>query len=650
MTDTILIANRGEIAARIIRSAAACGARTVAVYTDADRDAPHVSLADMAVRIGDGPVGTSYLAAETLLDAARSSCATMVHPGYGFLSENADFARACADAGLVFIGPPAAAIAAMGNKAAAKRMMAAAGVPVVPGYDGADQSDAALKREAARIGYPLMIKAAAGGGGRGMRRVDTARGFADALALARAEAASAFGSDEMILERAVTDARHVEVQVFADTHGNIIHLGERDCSVQRRHQKVIEEAPSPAVDEALRAEMGAAAVAAARAVDYVGAGTVEFLLAADGAFCFLEMNTRLQVEHPVTEMVTGLDLVALQIRVAQGAPLGLAQGDVALTGHAIEARLYAEDPEAGFLPQTGTLHGWRMPQGAGLRVDDGVREGQAVSPHYDPMLAKIIAHGADRAEARARLIAALSEVAVAGVRTNRDFLIDLLDKPAFADGSATTSFLDTAYADGVQPGLSGTDAVAAAVCWFDAEAARTAGAASHGELAGWSSTGRSRTPMRLNINGEPYEFMVETTRGTRSIHGAAQSHQIQGSGRNLRLDGASAGIVATIAVPGGLTVVTTRRTLDVSPRSAVAGTSATSGQVIAPMPGNVVSVAVKPGDRVAAGDRIAVIEAMKMQHGLDAGIAGKVVAVHAEAGNQVTGGALVAEIEPEEAR
>jgi geranyl-CoA carboxylase alpha subunit len=393
----ILIANRGEIACRVARTAHALGYRTVAVFSDADAGAPHVLACDEAVALGGSLVGESYLAVEKLLSAARASGADAVHPGYGFLSENAGFAQACADAGLVFIGPPPSAIDAMGNKAAAKRRMIEAGVPCVPGYQGADQSDATLIAEATKIGLPVMVKAAAGGGGRGMRLVHDSGELAEAIVGARNEAQNAFGSGELILEKAVIDARHVEIQVFADAYGNVIHLGERDCSVQRRHQKVIEEAPSPAVYGALRQRMGAAAVAAARAIGYRGAGTVEFLLGADGAFYFLEMNTRLQVEHPVTEMITGQDLVAWQLRVAAGEKLPLSQDDVQLDGHAIEVRLYAEDPYAGFLPQTGTVAAWRPAEGPGLRTDHGMRDGQAISAFYDPMIAKVIAHGATRA-------------------------------------------------------------------------------------------------------------------------------------------------------------------------------------------------------------------------------------------------------------
>ncbi|MGH8444343.1 MAG: acetyl-CoA carboxylase biotin carboxylase subunit, partial [Solimonas sp.] len=412
----VLVANRGEIAVRVIRGAKRQGYRTVAVYSDADADALHVLEADEAVRIGPSPARDSYLSAEAIIAAARQSGAGAIHPGYGFLSERESFAQAVQDAGLVFIGPDPASIAAMGNKSASKIRMLAAGVPCVPGYQGDDQSDATLIAESQKIGLPVMVKAAAGGGGRGMRLVHDASELAAAIQSARSEAANAFGSGQLLIEKAVIDARHVEIQVFGDRHGNVVHFGERDCSVQRRNQKVVEEAPSPAVDEALRLKMGAAAVAAARAVDYVGAGTVEFLLGGDGAFYFLEMNTRLQVEHPVTELVYGVDLVEWQLRVAQGEPLPLAQEAILARrkGWAIEVRLCAEDPQRNYLPQTGKVLQWREPAGAGVRVDSWLRDGQVISPYYDSMQAKIIAWGEDRETARVRLLQALRDTTLLG--------------------------------------------------------------------------------------------------------------------------------------------------------------------------------------------------------------------------------------------
>ncbi len=441
---SVLVANRGEIACRIIRAARAEGLRSVAVFSDADANAPHVRLADVAVRLGPSAPALSYLSIGALIDAAKATGADAVHPGYGFLAENADFAEGCAAAGLVFVGPPPAAIRAMGDKSAAKARMEAAGVPVAPGYHGDDQSLERFRREAERIGYPVMVKAAAGGGGRGMRIVRERADLDAALRACAAEAKSAFGDGRLLIERALLDARHVEVQIFGDMHGRIVPLGERDCSIQRRHQKVIEEAPSPAVSPGLREAMGAAAVKAAAAVGYVGAGTVEFLLDDKGRYYFLEMNTRIQVEHPVTECVTGVDLVRLQLRVAQGEPLPFAQGDVALRGHAIEARLYAEDPAADFLPSIGTLAAWRPASGEGVRIDAGVEAGYAVTPFYDSMLAKVVAHGATREEARGKLVGALKGTFVAGVVTNRDFLLHALERPEFVEGRATTAFVGEA--------------------------------------------------------------------------------------------------------------------------------------------------------------------------------------------------------------
>ncbi|MFT5000900.1 MAG: geranyl-CoA carboxylase alpha subunit, partial [Planctomycetota bacterium] len=438
---SVLVANRGEIAFRIMRSARACGLQCIAVYTHADAQAEYVEFADQAVLIGEGPAGDSYLSTERILAAARETNVQAIHPGYGFLSESADFAKAVRGAGLVFIGPPTRAIVAMGNKAQAKRLMLAAGVPCLSGYQEADQSNVAFVAAAKVIGYPVMIKAAAGGGGRGMRLVLNAASLEHDLGQARAEAKGAFGSDELILEKAVLRPRHVEIQIFADGQGNCIHLGERDCSTQRRHQKIIEESPSPAVGDALRKAMGDAAIKVAKAVDYEGAGTVEFLLDEDGQFYFLEMNTRLQVEHPVTEMVAGLDLVAMQFDQAQGQALPLVQSDVAISGHAIEVRLYAEDPTDNFLPSSGLIDLWKPGTGDGIRIDSGIRSGQMVSPYYDPMLAKIVAHGATRDQARQRLIKALRETVLFGVKSNRDFLIELLSAPAFVDGKATTALI-----------------------------------------------------------------------------------------------------------------------------------------------------------------------------------------------------------------
>ncbi|MDE4096929.1 acetyl/propionyl/methylcrotonyl-CoA carboxylase subunit alpha [Phaeobacter gallaeciensis] len=647
---SLLVANRGEIALRIMTTARAMGITCIAVHTEADAGSPHVAFADRAICIGAGPVGDSYLAAEKLIEAAREAGVDAVHPGYGFLSESAEFASACMDAGLIFIGPGAEAIALMGNKAAAKRRMIAAGVPCVPGYEGEDQSADVLEAEAARIGYPVMIKAAAGGGGRGMRLVEAPAEFTGALGLAQSEALSAFGSDEVILEKAVIRPRHVEIQVFADSQGNTIHLGERDCSVQRRHQKVVEEAPSPALDEDLRARMGAAAVEAARAIGYVGAGTVEFLLDDSGAFYFLEMNTRLQVEHPVTEMVTGLDLVALQIRVAAGQPLGVAQEDVTLTGHAIEVRLYAEDPAQDFLPQAGRIAQWQPPDGTGIRVDAGIASGQEVSPYYDPMLAKLIAHGASRAEALERLIGALKDLALFGPASNRDFLLRVLNHPEFAEGKATTGFIaDHLPEDLTAPLGSAEVALAAALIYRSdqAAAARASGVAP--ELLGWSAQGALQSRMKIAAGEAVHDLRLSETGGVLTVAGGEWSHQVTGLDSALRVDGTRADLRHTHMEGDRLFLATGARIFEVSRIRAGASAAAgeADGQITAPMHGALLEVCVAAGDSVTPGSRLAVLEAMKMQHEILAAAAGVVTEVPVAAGTQVKAGDLLVSIDVE---
>jgi geranyl-CoA carboxylase alpha subunit len=603
----ILVANRGEIAWRVMRTAKAMGYRTVAVYSDADKDAPHAAFADEAMRIGPAPVSESYLSIDCILDAARASGADAIHPGYGLLSENERFAAACEKMGLVFIGPPPAAIAAMGNKAAAKRRMIEAGVPCVPGDQGADQSDAGLEKKARKIGLPVMVKAAAGGGGRGMRLVERDSDLFEAIRTARAEAESAFGSGELILEKAVVDARHVEIQVFADNHGNVIHLGERDCSVQRRHQKVIEEAPSPAVDAALRRRMGAAAVAAAKAIGYRGAGTVEFLLGSEGAFYFLEMNTRLQVEHPVTEAVTGLDLVEWQLRVARGEALPLAQDQVHLDGHAIEVRLYAEDPYAGFLPQTGRLEVWRPATGVGIRIDHGMKDGLVVSSFYDPMVAKVIAHGATRDQARTRLIGALRDTVVLGPTTNRHFLIRLLDHPDFAAGKATTAFLDKhAF-----PAPAVSEAhwkLAASLLWRQSAERYPA------PLRGWRNSNPEPTPIKLAVvDTERLLHVAPTDVGETNV-----PFCIDGNDIIVDLDGHTVRFQDRTYLP---------------PASAQAGGD---GKLRAPMDGRIVAVKVDPGQKVVRGQTLIVLEAMKIQHQLKAALDATIESIAVKEGQQVS--------------
>ncbi|WP_333827379.1 acetyl/propionyl/methylcrotonyl-CoA carboxylase subunit alpha [Pararhodobacter sp.] len=640
--DTILIANRGEIACRIIRTARAMGYRTVAVFTDPDAGAPHVLAADAAVQIGPA---RAYLEGARIIAAAKRMGAGAVHPGYGFLSENAGFARACQEAGLVFIGPGPEAIALMGSKAEAKQAMARAGVPCLPGYAGRDQSDAVLLAEGARLGFPLMVKAAMGGGGKGMRLVREAGALAEALARARSEAEKAFGDGTLILERALKAPRHVEIQVLADGQGNVVHLGERDCSVQRRHQKVVEEAPSPAVDAELRAAMGAAAVQAARACRYVGAGTVEFLLEG-GAFHFLEMNTRLQVEHPVTEAVTGIDLVEWQIRVARGEALPWRQEEIALEGHAIEVRLYAEDPAQGFLPQAGRLLRWRP--APGLRVDHGLAEGQEVSADYDPLLAKLIAHGPDRDTARRRLIRGLEETGVLGLRTNKAFLINLLRDERFARGEATTAFLEREFAGdaSLAPAVPGAAVLALAALVF---AARRGGASdpAHPRF-GWGNGSRPRVRFRLAEGAVVHEVGVSFRRGAAGLAldyegGVLEAVTLEPGLCRYLSDGQAGRLIW--AFEGDVLHLEGFALRDVTHAPAEAADTRGDGVLRAPMAGTVISVAVAPGDAVEKGQVLAVLEAMKMEHPLRAGLSGRVDVVSVTTGSQVKARQVLLEIE-----
>ncbi|MEZ4454349.1 MAG: biotin carboxylase N-terminal domain-containing protein [Nannocystaceae bacterium] len=659
---TVLIANRGEIACRILRSVHALGYRSVAVYSEAEEGALHVRLADRAVCIGPPPVRESYLVIERLIDAARRTGADAIHPGYGFLSENEAFAEACAAAGIVFIGPPPPAIRAMGNKAQAKIRMIAAGVPCVPGYQGdgspGSGDDARLLAEAERIGLPLLVKAAAGGGGRGMRLVQETGSLAAALRSARAEALSAFGSDEVILERALTEARHVELQVFADAHGHTLHLGERECSVQRRHQKIIEEAPSPAVDPALRARMGAAAVQAAAAIGYVGAGTVEFLLDRDGSFYFLEMNTRLQVEHPVTEEVTGLDLVALQLRVAAGAPLPITQDEVTLRGHAIEARLYAEDPYAGFLPQSGTVGAWSPATGEGVRVDHGLAPGQPITPHYDPMVAKVIAWGEDREEARRRLDRALAETVLLGPTHNKRLLQDILAHPVFVAGDATTRFIDRdlGAAALARPALTAAAWALAGLLW-----------ALHGRSErggdGWRSAGDPSFPLALIAAGVEAGaeaalsvcFTGEARARISGVPGASapiEAAILEAAGPRIRVrvDGIDRTIHGA-TLEGALHLEidgASFRFAEVVPRGADDEPRPGDGKVRAPTGGRLLALPIEVGARVEPTTIVAVLESMKIETSMSAGVAGIVEHRHLEPGAQVKAGALLVTITPDD--
>ncbi|MCH8505514.1 MAG: acetyl-CoA carboxylase biotin carboxylase subunit [Ectothiorhodospiraceae bacterium] len=651
MFQTILVANRGEIAARILKTARHMGFRTVAVYSDADAASPHLMLADISICLGKGAASESYLSVERLISAAKQTGADAIHPGYGFLSENAEFAAACAQASITFIGPSPDAISRMGNKATAKRRMLEAGVPCVPGYQEAEADDETLRREAARIGYPIMIKAAAGGGGRGMRLVNDEKAFASALRSARSEASSAFRSDAMILERAISNPRHIEIQVFADRHGNILHLGERDCSIQRRHQKVIEEAPSPAVTPALREKMGEAAIAAAREIGYEGAGTIEFLLDADEHFYFMEMNTRLQVEHPVTEMVTGIDLVEWQIRVAAGEPLPSKQAEINWQGHAIEARLYAEDPTDGFLPQAGVAQLWLPPSGEGIRVDHALASGSEISAYYDPMIAKIICWGGNREEARRKLIRSLEQTVLLGVTTNRNFLADCLEHPEFARGGATTGFIPVHFANGMlrgRPNDQVTRRLGACLIHHSAGSA-------FADLQNWSNTAAARVPISLAI-GDIEEnvtiqatgsakYLVRDTVGESAVHiVSVDGHEVQ-----YELDGIKE--FAYFHLNGTkLQLCRQRQYIAMEDRSlalpAYAENEGRSGKVTANTNGTVIAVHVSADQPVKEGDPLLVLEAMKMEHTILAPISGRISRISISVGQQVAGRDLLVELEP----
>jgi 3-methylcrotonyl-CoA carboxylase alpha subunit len=668
MFKKILIANRGEIAARVIRTARRMGVRTVAVFSEADAGALHARNADEALPIGPAPARDSYLSIDRILAAAKASGAEAIHPGYGFLAENADFAERCAQAGIVFIGPPPAAIRAMGLKAQAKAIMEKAGVPLVPGYHGDDQDEERLAREAARIGFPVLIKPSAGGGGKGMRRVDGGDAFAAALAAARREAMSSFGDDRVLIERCFERPRHVEVQIFADRHGHVVHLFERDCSVQRRHQKVIEEAPAPGVSADLRARMTAAAIAAARAIAYEGAGTIEFLLEPDGRFYFMEMNTRLQVEHPVTEMITGLDLVEWQLRVACGEALPLAQDQIVLNGHAIEARIYAEDPARGFLPASGRLVHLRWPStGDDLRIDAGVEAGDAVSIHYDPLIAKMIAWGRDREGAIARLAEAVGRFQAVGPATNLDFLGAMLAHPVFASGAVDIGTIDRHRDELVHAAPAGQAALAAASLYVlsrRAEDARDAARLSGDPNSPWHRP----SGFRLNIEAEDtlrfqeagreiavgvrYRgagYLLSTPEGPIEAHGAIAS----GEGEASNLVAHIAGREARATIVGhdrSLIVFMDGRRYDLAlagPRMAADRDEAPSGGLVAPMPGKVVQVHVRPGEAVKRGQALMVLEAMKMEHAIAAPGDGIVRSVRFKEGDMVPEGAELLVFEPE---
>jgi len=665
MFDKILIANRGEIAVRVMKTARLLGIRTVAVYSDADSRALHVQLADEAVRVGPAPAAQSYLRGEAILDAARRTGAQAIHPGYGFLSENAQFAAACQEAGVIFIGPPGEAIRIMGSKAESKRVMSAAGVPLVPGYHGLAQDLATLSREAGKIGYPVLVKASAGGGGKGMRVVRSAAELADAVAGAQRESKAAFGDDSLLLEKYLTRPRHVEIQVFADTQGQCVYLFERDCSIQRRHQKVVEEAPAPALPDALRLRMGEAAVAAAKAVNYVGAGTVEFLYE-EGAFYFIEMNTRLQVEHPVTEKITGLDLVEWQLRVASGEPLPRSQAQIVRHGHAFEARIYAEDPQREFLPATGTLVHLRSPEeGPHVRVDTGVRAGDEISVYYDPMIAKLITWDEDRASALRRLRLALSEYQVAGVATNVPFLARIAAHPAFEGVQIDTGFIERHRADlAMMPEAVPDDALALAAVAValrrDTQSRGQPGrdpGSPWNAVNGWRLNADNQHDLRLIDGTQERELVLHFRRDGYEVDIAdsrvavAQVHFCNGV-----LSAVMNGVLVRANVVfsnSSINVFSAGRSWRLTLDDAMARASrqeSGSGRLLAPMPGLVAAVLVSVGDPVERDQPLMIMEAMKMEHTIKAAVAGRVASIHFSVGQQASDGDELLTIEGESAQ
>ena len=647
--NKILIANRGEIAVRVIRTARDLGFRTVAVYSEADAGALHVQEADQAVCIGAAAVGESYLVPEKILDAAKRTGADAIHPGYGFLSENAAFAEACEKADIIFIGPRSDAINLMGSKRLSKIAMLEADVPCIPGYQGADQSEDVLLAKALEVGFPLMVKASAGGGGRGMRLVFEESELAEQIRTARSEAESAFGSGELILERAVIEPRHIEIQVFADEHGNAVYLGERDCSIQRRHQKVVEEAPSPFVDEDLRQRMGEAAVNAAKSCNYRGAGTVEFLVDSDKNFYFLEMNTRLQVEHPVTELITGQDLVAWQLKVAAGETLPLTQEQIELKGHAVEVRLYAEDPRNNFMPQTGQVRQWVIPQRDGIRMDHGIQEGQVVSPHYDPMIAKVIAYGDNRTEAIRRLASAVQDTQLLGMNNNKLFLQNVLRHSVFGAGEATTAFIEQHFTTDVsmdQKTPSSLTLAKAAVLYFQrgVDASAEGFAFTRPTPKGYSyklDFDGKATQISLSESGVGFEVVVGEATETLELvsmsngqalminNGVRESVAYSFDDKQLYVDDGCGHFILE----------------DVTHKPAAAAGGAGSGQVKASMDGAIVDVLVAEGDTVEAGQTLVVLEAMKMEHPLKAGVTGVVKSISCSAGQQVKSKQLLVTVE-----
>ncbi|MGL1834019.1 acetyl/propionyl/methylcrotonyl-CoA carboxylase subunit alpha [Rhodocyclaceae bacterium SMB388] len=666
MFEKILIANRGEIACRVIKTAHRMGVKTVAVYSEADANARHVRMADEAVLIGPAPARESYLVIDRIIDAAKQTGAQAVHPGYGFLSENEDFCEACERAGIVFIGPPVSAIRAMGSKSEAKKLMGAAGVPLTPGYHGDDQTPALLKAEADGIGYPVLIKAAAGGGGKGMRLVERAEDFLDALASCKREAASSFGDEHVLVEKYLTRPRHIEIQVFGDTYGNVVYLFERDCSVQRRHQKVLEEAPAPGMTPERRAAMGQAAVDAAKAVGYVGAGTVEFIANQDGSFYFMEMNTRLQVEHPVTEMITGLDLVEWQLRVASGEKLPLAQEQLQLRGHALEARIYAEDPVRGFLPSTGRLLHLAPPEeGLHVRVDTGVEEGDEISPHYDPMIAKLIVWDVNRDRALARMLQALADYRVVGVSNNIEFLSRLTACPAFAGADLDTGLIEREkdYLFPEQTEIMAEVWQVAALAELLRESARAAESARrHADpLSPW----HARDGWRMNATAHrDLVFRAGDTQKSVSVAYRGETYTLTVDGRpveargelntrgllRVEIDGMRMDATVIAAAEKRHVFIHGRawQLSNVDPLHHAGEGGGAEGGMLAPMPGKVIALVATEGQRVDKGAPLLILEAMKMEHTITAPSAGTVKAFRFAVGDQVGDGAELVDFEAAE--
>ncbi|MFM7008446.1 MAG: acetyl/propionyl/methylcrotonyl-CoA carboxylase subunit alpha [Betaproteobacteria bacterium] len=666
MFTTLLIANRGEIACRVAATARRLGIKTIAVYSDADAESKHVAACDVAVRLGPAPASESYLKADDILRVALEHGAQAIHPGYGFLSENEAFAQACAKAGICFVGPPASAIAAMGSKSAAKTLMEKAGVPLVPGYHGDEQAPEFLQQQADAMGYPVLIKASAGGGGKGMRIVTQSKDFIPALASCKREAIASFGDDKVLIERYLQKPRHIEIQVFSDTHNQHVYLFERDCSVQRRHQKVIEEAPAPGMTDARRQEMGEAAIAAARAVHYVGAGTVEFIAEPDGRFYFMEMNTRLQVEHPVTEMITGMDLVEWQLRVAAGERLPKTQQELQRCGHSIEARIYAENADKDFLPSIGRLVHLELPEhdafvNADVRVDGGVRAGDTISPYYDPMIAKLIVRGADREQARARMLRALAATKIVGVHTNVGFLSRLMADEAFAEADLDTGLIERrreTLLPAPQPATREALLLACAAVLEQEKAGSTPTTDPWAERCGWRVDGRYQRTLCFQDSESVQAVVIDVVDGVTSLSVDGQSAAVEMSSK---ADDADRALRITLLIRGSRvsgTVVRQGARFDVfvsgkgetftlkDPLASAGQTEADhAGSLTAPMPGKIIAIEVKAGEKVKRGQALLVMEAMKMEHTIVAGVDGVVENIYFGVGEQVVEGAVLISLE-----